>query len=1144
MSSAVGSTAVPVPDAAIRRAALDPAGSFIVQAPAGSGKTELLTQRFLALLGVAERPEAILAMTFTRKAAGEMRSRIMQQLRWAAAHPVADAHWPPHQQLAWQLAQGALARDRERGWHLLDHPARLRIHTIDAFCSSLVLQMPYLSRLGGMARTAEDASVLYHEAARATVQALEDGDDGLGEALFCVLGYLDNQRSRLQQLLADMLARRDQWVRHLRPAAREPDGDEQAFRNDLEAVLRDLARQGVETLLGEYGTDWLDALQPQLAYAAACLRDSGSTHALLSLGDWPDTGQDAADCLPALQTIAAYLLTTEGRLRQKLDIRCGFPPDGTHHGRDAKLAKQAMGELLDGLRQRSGFEAALQALGELPGIHIPEGEWQFFRALRRILLHALGELTLVFAARGEIDFSEVALSALRALGDEEDPTDLAIRKDQQIHHILVDEFQDTSHTQFGLLRRLTREWQPGDGRSVFLVGDPMQSIYRFREGDVGLFLRVREHGFGAPGEPAGVHPQFLELTANFRSDAGIIDWVNGHFAQIFPDQEDMGLGAIRYAASSAIRPAREADPVAVHPFIEDDGRAEAEAIAGIVLERLPQLPDDDCIAILVRARSHLVHIAAALHRHGLPFQAVEIEALADKQGIEDLLALTRAILHPADREAWLACLRAPWCALRLAELETLMHEAGNRTVWECLQDASRWQGFGDDSRLRLQRFTGVMQRAWLARSRQPLRTQVEAAWVALGGPAVLLEGSGFDDAEAFFRLLEALQQTADDVALELPEALQALYAAPNAAPEAARIKLMTIHAAKGLQFDTVILPGLHKAGRRDDKRLLHWQQFTLEDCEDALLIAPLDGSGESSGLYRFLTLFEKRKAQFELQRLLYVAVTRAKNRLHLLASARPDKDGTLKEPATDTLLAPLWPMLWQRFADLPPPAAAAETVRDGFVPKIAALRPQWALPPVPPEAGIAVPQRPVLEPYRGDGPDHWRTVGSLVHAYLELVHRTGVSHWDAARVLALQPVVESRLRAQGVGARYLGWATAKVMNALASTLGDPVGRWLLDNRHEDSHAELELYCIEPQATTTHVVDRSFVEGGIRWIADYKTSEPAQGQSLDAFLTAQQQAYREQLERYAALFRQQEGRPIRLLLYFPLLALDVRWEYPG
>jgi ATP-dependent exoDNAse (exonuclease V) beta subunit len=121
-------------DAAARARALDEKRSFLVQAPAGSGKTELLIQRFLALLTVVDRPERIVAMTFTRKAAGEVRQRIVNALAEAEAGGPPET---PHKRLTWELATKALAQDARQGWHLTQHPARLAVQTIDAICAGL-----------------------------------------------------------------------------------------------------------------------------------------------------------------------------------------------------------------------------------------------------------------------------------------------------------------------------------------------------------------------------------------------------------------------------------------------------------------------------------------------------------------------------------------------------------------------------------------------------------------------------------------------------------------------------------------------------------------------------------------------------------------------------------------------------------------------------------------------------------------------------------------------------------------------------------------------------------------------------------------------------------------------------------------------
>ncbi len=140
----------------------------------------------------------------------------------------------------------------------------------------------------------------------------------------------------------------------------------------------------------------------------------------------------------------------------------------------------------------------------------------------------IAQLKVTFQQHGKIDYIENAQAALIALGDDEHPTDLTLSLDYQIKHILIDEFQDTSNSQFSLIEKLIAGWEPNDGRTLFLVGDPMQSIYRFREAEVGLFIRAKTKGIGH----LSLTP--LTLSVNFRSTPTIVNWINQAFINIFP----------------------------------------------------------------------------------------------------------------------------------------------------------------------------------------------------------------------------------------------------------------------------------------------------------------------------------------------------------------------------------------------------------------------------------------------------------------------------------------------------------------------------------------------------------------------------------------------------------------------------------
>src|SRR5690606_8308155 len=152
-------------------------------------------------------------------------------------------------------------------------------------------------------------------------------------------------------------------------------------------------------------------------------------------------------------------------------------------------------------------------------------------------------------------------------------------------HLLIDEFQDTSLTQIHLLATLTAGWQPDDGRTLFLVGDPMQSIYRFRKAEVGLFLQAAEQGVGE------IAPTFLQLTDNFRSQGGVVEWVNATFRGLLPRRNDAAAGAIAYTDSAAFNARLPGEPVCFHAAFSADGAAAADAAAEALTVQLVRQAD-------------------------------------------------------------------------------------------------------------------------------------------------------------------------------------------------------------------------------------------------------------------------------------------------------------------------------------------------------------------------------------------------------------------------------------------------------------------------------------------------------------------------------------------------------------------------
>ena len=1146
--------AAPIPDLRSREEALAPSRSFIVQAPAGSGKTELLIQRYLGLLASVNEPEEIVAITFTRKAAAEMRERVLAALAQASAGKAPGSEpGSEHERRTRELARAALARDGARGWRISDSPARLRIQTIDSLCAALTRQMPLLSKFGSQPESIEDAGALYAEAARATVDLIESKDPA-ADYVERLLAHLDNNVARVEELLVEMLRRRDHWLRH----------------------VMDNERAGLEGALVAERRAVLDRAQALLPLSVRGELLAIANYSLVNRGLAPLAAFPGGDDAQSWATLAGVLLTSNGDWRARVDKRHGFPA-----GAAGKAWKEHLAALIATLAN-DRLCTALADTRRLPQASYTDAQWQVLEAITELLKRAVGQLKLVFQSRGQVDFTEVSQRALLALEDAEGPTDLALRLDYQIRHLLIDEFQDTSISQFELVARLTAGWTPDDGRTLFVVGDPMQSIYRFREAEVGLFLQARAQGIGS------VVLEPLELSANFRSQAGIVDWVNQAFAQVMPELEDISSGAVAYTESKAVHPCLAGDAVEIHPLFADAEAGEAAAVANIVAgvaAASAHAGDRPSIAILVRGRNHLREIVPQLKRAGLAFRAIEIDRLDDRPVVQDLVALTRALAHRGDRLAWLAILRAPWCGLTLANLHTLAgadspshgsrgelqhteQQAGEAlpepitsqsTVWELMCDPARLAALTPDGRTRLARIRPVLGAALAQRQRSSLRDAVEGTWLALGGPACAASATELEDAETYLDHLESEEEAgaiADFEAFE--QSLDKLYALPDMAAGDGAVQIMTMHKAKGLEFDHVIVPGLGKVPPAAGKKLFLWMERPARpdasnprrpESNTNLLLAPIEETGaEGDPIYAWIKQLAAEKAAFEDGRLLYVAATRAKQRLHLLGETRllvEDEARTARNPDSRSLLAKLWPVVsgeFQRAAATVPVAAATEGEGGDIVldQSLRRLASAWSMPEAPPALAwtaaseTAHVQDDIEYSWVGETARH---AGSVVHRWLQRIAEDELKGWNAARIATMHAIFRNELAACGVEEAQLAAATERVGECLRHALADPRGRWLLGPQQRAKNEYRMTAVIEGERRNL-VIDRSFTdESGKRWIVDYKTSGH-EGTNVEGFLDQEQERYRAQLERYAQALAQ--GEAAMLGLYFPLLAGWREW----
>ena len=1267
------------PDQAERQRALDSSRSILVQAPAGSGKTDLLTRRFLRLLGEVEEPGQVVAITFTNAAAAEMRHRILGELEKAAEGKAPNTHAaldaverlgesreidrerpsaakatvdsagimlglkppPPSESTpsaackaaAFQsieengresltgaspeefsmeaLALRALKHSEALGCKLLDLPAQLRVRTIDSFCRELALQQPLLSGFGGGLEIAEQPDELYRLAARETLRKVDQTSSTLGAAIESLLMWRDNGWQEMEELLVEMLKNRDRWM-HGFVLEREPDWV--ALRERLERPFAKAVRESLielSLLLNQVPGAKEEALE--LA-RFACEQSGGLLHReLAELVEFPSAPfNGSAELEEARQidlSLAALLLTGDGAFRRQIDKRLGFSAD-------RKREKGRILELITALAAVPGLETALADVRNLPPARYTEKDWEIVRFCFTLLRQAAGELKIAFAEAGRVDYTEVSQIAQRVLrGEDGLPTDAALAVSDGIRHLLVDEFQDTSRRQHQLLSSLIAAWPEREGRTCFVVGDPMQSIYFFREADAELFSRVKTAGLEVFQEEPLIF-DFVSLKANFRTEPKLVERVNQDFERIFAT--DDGSGVTFSYAQPARKEITGAGPAfslllkfvqqagrgrATGPVDKEDNQREGQITEIVDLIRSLQGSVDHArasgerfrIAILGRARSHLVPIAAALREARIPFRAVGLEKLASRPEVLEALALARALLNPEDRVAWLGVLRAPWCGLSLDDLHTLAGgpELLARPAPELL--AERLPLLSDAGRAAAARVLDALVAATALRSAQPtesLGTWLEEVWLRLGGAACVDE-----TAQANLKLLWSYLDRlpggeSDLIGPGLDATLDKLTALPD--PDASSdcgVQLMTIHKSKGLEFEVVIVPELQSGGGRGKARMLSWMERGLAEPDESgeiteFLVAPFQRKGDDRGEAKAWVdrVYRERERQ-ETRRILYVAATRAREELHLFA--RPvckEEDGsfTLAEPA-GSLLVTAWPALEEevraRFEEWKTDRTASGTGVEEEIESIAAsgesnllvmsspMRPTL-LRRLPADYRLtqsqaspqAAAESNVLGVGTGNGPLYnrheggllSRALGTAVHRLLEELARLRTNlEWEAARsaLRGFEGRVAAEVRAVGVdpsGARKIA---AEALELALNASHDRIGSWILSPL-AGAASETGWAGVVNGGLRSVQVDRVFKAGSAPgaegedcwWVIDYKTAhaddiEPAKG------LPALRELFGPQVEAYGQVMRNLHGpeTPIFAGLYYPRMLLLDWWE---
>lgn len=833
-----------------RRLAVDPTRHVALEASAGTGKTRVLVDRYVRLLEVGVAPRNVLAITFTRKAAAEMRQRVMATLR--------ERH-----------RLGSLSGDRWR--EIRDAFGDISISTIDAFCLSLLHEFPLEAGVDpgfDLADETETPRFIESSLDRALSigrgVSLTDTDVAL---LFTELG-----EARLRKGLTALLDRRlvawDALNRFLRGRDVTADATCQRLLQALRAAVSSVGGAAAFRGCGPMAPGFdlvahdVDVIMTEPPPSPALLR-------------------------AALDRVAGLVLTQDGEPRKRLkhkkaDYRS--PADYERH----KAVVFGLG---------SHVAAAIAAYRRDLNIVLARG-------VRRLFAIAQDEYRRTLDKHGVLDFPDLLERTLKLLGQMEEFSRSRYRLESRYEHVLVDEFQDTSRAQWQLVRELVRAWAAGDGMahgpippSIFIVGDRKQSIYGFRDAEVtvldaaGRFIEaLRPEGMARAA-----------ITRSYRSVQELLAFVNDVFVDVekTPDRPD----AFRYSEDDAFPMiddgARGAEAIGV--VVSDTDAAQAEAVADEIARLLlegatvrdrqtgvprPIGPGD--IGLLFRTREGHTLFESALARRGVPFYVYKGLGFFDADEVKDVLALVSYLADPGSNLRAAALLRSR--IVRLSDEALKLLAPG---IAAALTSAESPLGLADlpaDDRDRLLLVRDSVA-AWIAIADQLPPAEVVDRVLAESAYAVEIGGAGFAQARENLKkvrgLIRRIQNRGYATLGRLADYFAELVAGgdeSNAIIDAAdAVNLMTVHAAKGLEFPVVFVVNLGKGsgGGRDDIRVVA-PPYQDEDQElgeaPATLMSPsVSISDHESASDRD----SEDKDREETKRLLYVALTRARDRLYL-----------------------------------------------------------------------------------------------------------------------------------------------------------------------------------------------------------------------------------------------------------------------
>ena len=866
-------SAIQLPDASARSFAVDPARNIVLEASAGTGKTRVLVERYVNLLRAGVEPDHILAITFTRKAAAEMRQRIVDRLKEAS-----------------RLSEFDAARWRDLKERLGD----IAVSTIDAFCLQLLREFPLEADVDPGFDLADNTQVprlvgeSLDQALRICRAIARDEDD-----VALVFAQLGERRLRagISALLDRRLVAPHALRRFLQKGPRDLTAATACATSA--ARLRDIL-VGVRGGLGAFLDDG-PRHHPQFAMLADDIRQLCSQSAIKSTIESAigiRIPQSAFRNL--IDRLRGYFLTQEGKPRSERFAGTGFGADDCDSPDAWRRHRASAFEIAPAIHEAiRAFRRDLNAV-------MSRGVWRIFAIALQQYQHMLESHAL-------LDFSGVLERAVQLLKEMDEFAESRLRLETRHRHVLVDEFQDTSRAQWELVRQLVKSWGEGFGAaddaippSIFIVGDRKQSIYGFRDADVAMVDEAA--GFIDALRPGGSPRQ--AITVSFRSAPGILAFVNEVFAAIvagdatnaaarrdafrYGESDRFPVGPTHGSAPTTTEAALTADPVR---FIAGDTvQGAADAVADEVVGLLSGSTVRDRttgvaraagaadIAILFRSRDSHRDFEAALDRRGVSTYVYKGLGFFDADEIQDAVALLRYLADPLSDLRAATLLRSRLVRLSDAAVARIGKASAEAILSVEAPPALDLLG-GEDRRV-----LDMLRRAvprWLSWVDRLAPSELLDAVLHETAYAFELRGSRRRQARENVKKLRGMIRRAQNrgyaTLARIADHLERLAVGDesNAAIDAIdAVSLMTVHAAKGLEFPIVFVVNM---GRGTGAFRAPIRVTDDAGGEASVAIADYQSEADEDVAAR---------EREESKRLLYVALTRARDCLYLSATVK------------------------------------------------------------------------------------------------------------------------------------------------------------------------------------------------------------------------------------------------------------------